>query len=99
MISTRNGTFAAGWPLLSRASTVTSVCDDPSSDSTSGLAVIASDRLISDGPASGGGWLSASVQLRRERGGQQHEHVCDVFGHDLCSISMISCPHGYSGSA
>ena len=52
--------FGGGWPLVSRASTVTSVCDDPSSDRTSGFAAMTSDRLISDGPASGGGSTSVN---------------------------------------
>src|SRR5918996_5291777 len=60
-ISTRSGTFGASCPLASRASMVINVCEEPSSERTSGLAVITIDRAIPDGPASGGGSTLAIV--------------------------------------
>src|SRR5687767_5650918 len=61
-ISTRSGIFGASCPLASRASMVTNVCEEPSSERTSGFAVITIDRAIPDGPASGGGSTLAIVQ-------------------------------------
>src|SRR5918995_891488 len=57
----RRGTLPASCPLVSRASIVTSVCDDPSSERTSGFAEIASERFISEGPDNGGGSTSVIV--------------------------------------